>query len=102
VDGVTTLDPGNAATVSLDFDGTDVDFSFRIPRGSDGSDGAAGADGPPGDVSAADLAAAIDGTSANSNAVATLDTPFADDPPTLADLETLRAKLNEMINALRR
>ena len=35
-------------------------------------------------------------------AVATLDTPFANDPPTLADLEVMRAKLNEVILALRR
>ena len=40
--------------------------------------------------------------SANTNAVATLDTPFANDPPTLADIEVLRAKVNELILALRR
>jgi hypothetical protein len=55
-----------------------------------------------GEVSASDLASAIAGTSANSNAVATLDDPFANDPPTLADMETLRSKVNELINALRR
>jgi hypothetical protein len=46
--------------------------------------------------------AAIAGTSANSNAVATLDTPFTNDPPTLADMEEMRAKINELILALRR
>jgi hypothetical protein len=30
------------------------------------------------------------------------DTPFASDSPTLADLELMREKLNELINALRR
>jgi len=48
---------------------------------------------------------AADGTadsSANSNAVATLDTPFTNDPPTLADLELMRGKVNELIGALRR
>jgi hypothetical protein len=59
-------------------------------------------DGAPGEVSDADLAAAIAGTSNSSNAVATLDTPFANDPPTLADIETVRAKINELINAMRR
>ena len=40
---------------------------------------------------------AIAGTAANTNAVATLDTAFTNDPPTLADIEVLRAKLNELI-----
>jgi hypothetical protein len=51
----------------------------------------------PGEVTAAELVAEIDGTSANSNAVATLDTPFAD-----ADDEVIRAKINELVLALRR
>lgn len=42
------------------------------------------------------------GTSSNANAVATMDTAFANDPPTLADIETLRSKMNELILALRR
>ncbi len=45
----------------------------------------------------ADLTTAISGTSANTNAVATLDTPFAD-----PDLEALRQKLNEFLLAARR
>jgi hypothetical protein len=36
------------------------------------------------------------------NAVSNPDTPFGNDPPTLADMETLRAKVNELITALRR
>jgi len=40
--------------------------------------------------------------SANSNGVSTLDTPFTNDPPTLSDIESLRAKINELITALRR
>jgi hypothetical protein len=48
-------------------------------------------------VTTSALLAAIAGTSANTNAVAPLDTPFAD-----ADLETLRQKLNELILAARR
>jgi hypothetical protein len=53
-------------------------------------------------VTNAQLSSAIAGTSNLSNAVATLDTPFANDPPTLADLELMRAKMNELITALRR
>ena len=45
----------------------------------------------------AQLATAISGTSNNSNAVSTLDTPFAD-----PDMESLRQKLNELILAARR
>ena len=86
VDGVTTLDPGDAATVAVSFDGTDVHFTYGIPSGLTGSDGA------PGEVSNADLAAAIATTSANTNAVDTLDTPLAD-----PDMEALRQKLNETI-----
>jgi len=47
-------------------------------------------------------AAAIAASSNNTNAVATLDTPFANDPPTLADLEVVRAKINEMLLTQRR
>ncbi len=66
-----------------------------------GSDGAPGAQGPPGEVTYAQLTTAINGTSMNSNGVGTLDT-IPSDPPTFADYEALRAKMNELIGALRR
>lgn len=53
-------------------------------------------------MTAAQLDSAISGTSNNANAVATLDTPFVNDPPTLADLETIRAAYNALVLALRR
>jgi hypothetical protein len=96
VDAVNTLDAGDPASVAVSFDGTDVHFTFGIPRGPNGMDGA------PGEVTNAEFAAAIAGTSNSSNAVATLDTPFTNDPPTLADMENVRAKINELINAMRR
>lgn len=86
VDGVTTLDPGQQATVGVSFDGSNVRFTFGIPRGSDGAQGA------PGEVTQTQLDTAINGTSANTNGVNTLDTPFAD-----PDMEALRQKMNEMI-----
>ncbi len=89
VDGVTTLDPAEAATVQTSFDGTSVHFEFGIPRGNDGS---AGADGAPGEISQSQLDTAISGTSANTNGVATLDDVFAD-----PEMEALRQKLNETI-----
>ena len=92
VDGVTTLDPGQQATVQTSFDGSNVRFTFGIPRGSDGSNGSDGSQGPPGDISQAQLDNAICGTNANTNSVSTLDTGFAD-----PDMEAMRQKLNEMI-----
>ena len=98
VDQVNTLQPGENATVQANFDGNAIHFIFGIPRGADGQQGPPG---PPGEVTESALAGAIAGTSANTNAVATLDTAFSD-PPALADLEAIRAKLNELIMALRR
>ncbi|MFO1440888.1 MAG: hypothetical protein U1F81_21400 [Verrucomicrobiaceae bacterium] len=92
VDGVTTLDPGQQATVGVSFDGSNVRFTFAIPRGNDGSNGSDGSQGPPGEISQAQLDSAISGTSANTNGVSTLDTAFAD-----PDMEAMRQKLNEMI-----
>ncbi len=45
---------------------------------------------------------AIAGTSANTNAVATMDAAFTNEPSTLADMEVVRAKINELILAMRR
>ena len=97
IDAVNTLGPGDPATVSVGFDGTSVRFTFGIPRGTNGTDGAQGPQGTPGEVTNAALASAIAGTSANTNAVATLDTAFTNNPLTLADGELLRAKINEII-----
>ena len=108
VDSVVTLPAGSQATVNVMFDGSSVRFSFGIPAGADGAngingiDGVNGADGAPGEVTNAQLAAAIATTSSNTNAVQTLDTPFTNDPPTLADMELMRAKYNELVLAQRR
>jgi len=67
---------------------------FEIASGPAGPQGEPG---PPGEVTNQQLNDAIASTSANTNAVATLDTPY-DDP----EKETLRQKLNELINAQRR
>ena len=105
VDAVNTLNPGDNATVGVGFDGTNVHLTFGIPRGDigpqgidggQGLQGIPGTDGAPGEVTNAALAAAIEGTSNNTNAVATLDTAPTD-PPSFADYEALRSKLNEMI-----
>jgi len=104
VDAVTTVNMGDPATVTVSFDGSNVHFAFTIPRGNDGNQGAqgeAGSQGQPGEVTTADLNAALQMTlnqSSNvSNAVPKLDTPFGD-----PDMEALRQKMNELILALRR
>jgi hypothetical protein len=74
-----------------------------VANGPQGNQGDVGAQGPqgeqgaPGEVTTADLNTALGTTSANSNGVATLDTPLAD-----PDMETLRQKINALLAALRR
>ncbi len=98
IDAVSTLDPGQPATAQVGFDGNNVHFTFGIPRGETGGTGDQGQQGPPGEVTLGQMQAA---TSANTNSVSTLDTTFTNDPPTLADFEALRSKVNELILALR-
>ncbi len=105
IDAVNTLDPGQPATVTVTFDGTFVHFTFGIPRGADGGQGIQGEpgiQGTPGEVTNSALANAISGTSNNTNGVSTMDVPFMNDPPTLADMETMRAAYNTLVLALRR
>jgi hypothetical protein len=100
IDSVNTLNPGDNTTASVSFDGSNVRFTFGIPRGNDGTNGTNGNDGgqgPPGEVTNAQLSSAISGTSNNTNAIATLDTPFAD-----PDAESMRQRFNELVLALRR
>ena len=95
VDSVSSVNPADPASASASYDGSILHFSFGIPRGIDGVNGA------PGEVTnaalAAEIAGVVAGSSANSNGVGTLDTPFAD-----PDAESLRGKLNELLVALRR
>lgn len=101
VDGVTTLNPGENATVQTNFDGSNVRFQFGIPRGQTGNDGMQGPQGPPGEVTNAQLTSAINGTSSNSNGVNTL-VMTVSDPPTVGEVQAIADKLDELILALRR
>jgi hypothetical protein len=74
------------------FDGTNVRFSFGIPRGNDGA---------PGEVSNAQLNSAISGTSNNTNGVSTLG-QGADSSYNQSQMQDLINKVDELINALRR
>ncbi|MBI3882430.1 MAG: hypothetical protein HY301_20520 [Verrucomicrobia bacterium] len=119
VDAVNTLNPDQPATVDASFDGTNVHLTIGLPRGltgATGNDGGTGGQGDkgdkgdPGEVTnaqlsdglAATLASAAANSSANTNAVPTLDDPFVNAPPTLADLELMRAAHNALVLALRR
>ena len=101
VDGVTTLDPGQQATVGVSFDGSNVRFQFAIPRGTDGSNGSDGSQGQPGEVSQSQLDSAISGTSANTNNVSTLG-QTADSNYNQQQMQDVLNKLDEFLNAARR
>ncbi len=77
-------------------------FDSASPPDSKVSRESKGIQGPPGEVTSAQLTAAIDTTSNNTNEVATMDTAFTNDPASLADMELMRAKYNELVLALRR
>jgi hypothetical protein len=99
VDRVDTLNPGEDATVSATFDGTDVHLTFGLPRGADGAEGSTGSQGEPGEVTGQQLADAVANTARNPIDVPPFTATFSD-PPTQAEMlafaewsETLRAAL---------
>ena len=83
---------GTGAAVSVTVNGSIVELSFTIP---------AGEMGPMGEVSSAMLAGEIAGTARNPNTVSDL-VLLPSDPPTQGDLLAVIAKVNELLNALRR
>ena len=93
VDGAKTLGPGSPATVTVDFDGTDVHFSFAIPQGEPG------AEGPPGEVTVSQLDGAIATTAWNPSGIA----PYAgifSDPPTQGEMQDFAAYVETVRAAL--
>ncbi len=102
VDGVTTLPPGDPATVSLNVVANTLHFTFGIPQGNDGQQGPQGL---PGEVSQADLSNAMLNTlsecSNNSNGVGSI-AMNADVNYDHNQLQAVINKLDELINALRR
>lgn len=87
VDGVTTLNPGDSASASVSFDGMLVHFSFAIPQGQ------------PGEVTTAQLTAAIAGTARNLDTFPAYTGSFGD-PPTQAELQAFAAYVEAMRQAL--
>ena len=98
VDSVTTVEPSDPAGASVSLVGTELHFTFSLPRGMDGSPGDPGT---PGEVSFSDLSDAVDGTSANSNSVDFLGL-VADPDYNSGQLQTLFDKMDELIGVLRR
>lgn len=92
VDAVNTLNPGEAATVSVTFDGSNVRFTFGIPAGQTGA---------PGEVTAAQLDTAIAGTAQNPTAVSTLN-QTADGSYSPTQMQQVMDKLDEVLMALKR
>ncbi len=91
IDEVSTLPPGGDATAGVSVAGGTLHFTFGIPRGEGGDPG------PVGEVSAQQLSDALQTTSSNCNSVTPMESSFVD-----PDMDSLREKLNELINALRR
>jgi len=120
VAAVNTLPPGDPAVASVTLlNNGSLQFSFGIPQGmtgetgatgqngtdgqngQNGMDGQPGQQGPPGEVSLQQLADAIATTSGNSNGVDVLSLNVSD-PPTQGEMQQIVAKLDELIQALRR
>ena len=91
IGGVSTLNAGENAWVTVSFDGTNVQFFFGIPRGIDGQSG----------LTQQQLDNAILGTSRNSNNVSQL-TQGADSDYNPIQMQTVLNKIDELINSLRR
>jgi hypothetical protein len=98
VDGVTTLPPGDDATVEVSFDGTEVHFTFGIPRGDDGSPGE---QGPPGEVTPTQLDEAVAGTALNPGGIGPWTGSFSD-PPTPAEMQDFAAWVESLRVAITR
>jgi hypothetical protein len=92
VDAVNTLPAGDPAEVSVSVVGDVLHLTFGIPMGQSG---------PPGEVSLADMNAAIATTSSNSNAVTML-SQVADAEYSQTQMQSLFTKVDELLMALRR
>ena len=105
IDSVTTLPPGEAATVDASITAGVLHLSFGLPQGLQGAQGiqgeqgSLGATGPMGSVTPQNLDDAIVTTARNPNAIPPFTGTFSD-PPTQAEMvafaahmETLRAAL---------
>lgn len=95
VTGVTTGDPGTGASASAMMNAGNVELTFTIPRGDPGASG----------VSASEVTSAITNErinhAQNPTSVQALSLTLSD-PPTLAEVQAVLSKVNELITALQR
>jgi hypothetical protein len=89
--GISNIRDNGDNTITVEMSDGGTHGPFTLPAGPQGDQGP---QGQPGEVTAQQLTDAIGGTSANSNAVQTLDET--------ADQAAIIAKINELIQALRR
>ena len=92
VDAVNTLPAGDPAAVSVSVIGDVLHLTFGIPMGQSG---------PPGEVTLADMNAAIATTSSNSNGVSLL-SQAVDPDYNQSQMQVLFNRVDELITALRR
>ena len=81
--------------VTVSFDGTHVHFTYGIPRGAEG------VQGPPGEVTTAQLTAAIATTAQNPSSVSPL-SQTADGTYNPTQMQQVLDKLDEILNAIKR
>ncbi len=107
IDSVTTLPPGEAATVDASIIAGVLHLSFGIPQGpagtagANGSDGPQGPQGPMGAVTPQNLDDAIATTARNPSAIGPFTGTFSD-PPTQAEMQAHAAYLETFRQALTR
>jgi FlaG/FlaF family flagellin (archaellin) len=96
-----TLTPGEPATASVTFNNGTLTFSFGIPAGVPGEVTQAQLSNDLVNMSNYTMNQVLPLTSNNTNWMQTADITISD-PPTQAEVLSLRDKLNELILALRR
>ncbi len=105
IDNVTTLPPGEAATVDAGIIAGVLHLSFGIPQGLQGAQGlqgeqgSLGATGPMGSVTPQNLDDAIATTARNPNAIPPFTGTFSD-PPTQAEMQAFAAHMETLRAAL--
>ena len=111
IDAVNTVAPGSPAAVSANISNGVLHLTFDIPQGAEGAqgqpgnNGSDGQQGPPGEVSNAQLTAALDAaiatTSSNTNAVPPVNIALSSNYDS-SQVQMIADRLDALILALRR
>ena len=95
------LPPGSSATADVTFSSGILTFTFGIPAGAPGEVTQAQLSNDLSNTANQAMLNTLPQTSANSNAVALLSGTISN-PPTQAEVQENRDKINELVNLLRR